>query len=138
MFWLTFEKIPVRLVTNCTTFVLPPPACHLIRIELPSAATDVMRKMDALFVGSRPARYLNRLFCPVPVASHVAQERLLVVVPVSSTVEKYCARHESGMPSPTESDTKLPEPYETTNTSGNPLVSLLARFEASDVKAIRI
>src|SRR5580658_4642604 len=58
---------------------------------------------EAGLVGSRPATYLNRLFCPVPSASEVAQDSPLVIEPLTLFVGwlgKYWARHQSGIPSP--------------------------------------
>src|SRR5438874_2250583 len=49
--------------------------------------------------GAVPARYSCKLFNPSPSGSHVAQELAFVVVAEPNCV----ARHESEMPSPTES-----------------------------------
>src|SRR5436190_14762543 len=61
----------------------------------------ITRSPEPGSVGLVPAVYSAMLFIPSPSGSHVAQDWLFVVCPLGSTVGKYCARHESRIPSPT-------------------------------------
>src|SRR5208282_5795321 len=94
---VAYEPAPSP-VAACTTLVCPPAVCQVTTIFVPCGVTDVMWKTDALLVGLVPAKNSARLFWPSPSGSQVAQDWLLVAAPIPP---KYCARHQSVMPSPT-------------------------------------
>src|ERR1017187_5987530 len=97
---LFVEKFPMPSPgAACKALVLPLPIVHVTSRLAPVRVTLVIRKADALLVGSVPARYSCKLLNPSPSASQLAQDPgALVVVP---SPPKNILRHQSGMPSPT-------------------------------------
>src|SRR5882724_10487814 len=69
------------------------PVIHVTRMSLASFAIAVMRKAEALLVGSVPLRNSARLFCPSPSGSAVGAALGHVTQP------KYWNCHKSGRPS---------------------------------------
>src|SRR2546426_6341006 len=82
MYGLTSKKLfEYEPFVACKTLVLPPAVAHVTSTSAPCVTMEVIRKLDAPFVGSMPARNSQRLLQPSPSGSAAGSAAGLLVLP---------------------------------------------------------